>query len=217
MKKLLLSLCLLAVAPAHASDMSVSPVTISAPDTSPTQTITLTNGGKTAINYQISAEVWTHVGDEITRTPAIMSEILVAPSMIELKPGAKRVIRISRMAPVDGKPHYYRVLMREIEDKAIKGGGVRLATDHSIPVAFEPVSAAPASLRVTRTEKGVRLFNAGGRVARITSIGTDPAKPWKSGAMGWLLPGGGHVYPFKAVGSSLTVTVNGKPVTLPIE
>src|SRR5690606_20688911 len=122
--------------------------------------------------------------DQLTPTRAMMA----SPPMLEIAPGAVRVIRLVKLSPGSG---YFRVLLREVLPPATKPG-VRQATDFRLAVSFE---AATSKTQLAATARGnaIVITNAGNKAARLTSIGPATGQPWKTGALGWVLPGGSLV------------------------
>lgn len=214
MKRFLIVALLAFATQAHAVDISLSPVTVVAPDTATAVTLTLVNKDKEPMTYQVTVEAWSQVGEK--RTTAPTRELMASPSIVEVKPNSKRVIRLVRPNPASPTRNF-RVSLRELPTAIAAKNGVRMALNHSIPVVFESASAPAAVLKIKRVAKGLLVTNTGGKVARITTIGPESGDPWKSGALGWLLPGGAHVYPFPQAGKSVAITINGTRSILAVE
>lgn len=209
MKSILMFAALILSTPAFAAKVAVSPVILRAADTETTQPLQLHNLGDAPAIYQVQAFEWTQKDgvDQLTPTRALMA----SPAMLEIAPGAKRVIRVVKLTPGSG---YFRLLLREVLPPATKPG-VRQATDFKLAVAFEP-DAGHAQLSATTRGNAIVITNAGNKAARLTSIGPLAGKPWKTGALGWVLPGGSLVFPYQATGQ-IALTVNGQPLTLTVQ
>lgn len=185
------------------------------------QALTLSNPGSEKVAYQVSALALTETADgQVTMTPS--HDVLVSPPLLDIQPHSRRTIRIANVHP-STTPTYYRLSVRELpppHDPTKKG--MTLLVSYMVPVAYEPANAAPAHLSAHLESDGSLLVsNHGGRRAAINAVGPVDGKPWRAGAMGWVLPGGALRYSFPGVkltrGQSIQVIDGKQPVTLTIE
>lgn len=200
---------------AQPQGVSLFPVTLIAPAESRSQAVTLTNHGDQPIRYQVDAYRWTQTGgvDHHEAT----SDVLATPAIVEVPAHGSRVVRAMR---VQGQGSaYYRLMIRELPAPLGEGSGVRMPVNHNLALAFEASSSTSPPLTVRAQAGGYLLTNTGTTAARLTAIGAPGQDPWRQGALGWVLPGssllvsiGDHL-----VATQLSLTVNGKPVTVSIE
>jgi fimbrial chaperone protein len=207
--------------PAVAGQVSLAPSSFVLASNAGPQSLTLSNPGDEKVTYQVTALAMTNSLDgHITLTPS--HDLLVSPPMLEIKPHSRRTIRIANMHP-SSSPTYYRLSVRELPPphNPLKTG-MQLLVSYLVPVAYEPANAAPAQL-VARLEADGSLLvsNHGGHRAAINAVGPVNGKPWRAGAMGWVLPGGALRYSFPGVklthGQSIQVIDGTQPITLTIE
>ncbi|MGW6163715.1 hypothetical protein, partial [Bacillus altitudinis] len=76
----------------------------------------------------------------------------------------------------------------------------------------------PPVLTARFTADGLLLTNTGSTAARLTAVGPQGMPAWREGALGWVLPGQSKSVELKPGqrAASVTVTVNGSPVVVPV-
>lgn len=136
----------LAMHPADAASVRVSPTTIEVPTPGAASTLRLHNQSGKSTSVQVRVYRWTQNAgiDHLTETQTVVA----SPPIATLSPGKSQIVRIVRVskAPVEGEESY-RILVDEIPDrKEARGNAVTLAVRHSIPVFFGPGSPASNSL-----------------------------------------------------------------------
>lgn len=209
MKRLLFCLAvMLATFPALASKIALSPVVIRAPEQAQTTVFQLHNLGTNPAFYQVSVLVWRQ--DGLTETEVPTRDVMASPTVLEVAPGAKRVVRLMKLKPGAGA---FRLSVREIL-KPSSASGIRTAVSFSVPVLFESATATP-TLTAQRQAGQLVITNTGTGAAQITAIGAVSAKPAKEGMLGWLLPGGTKRFDFAPAGD-VVLKVNGRPLTLSV-
>ncbi|MFE7603533.1 hypothetical protein, partial [Streptomyces sp. NPDC057494] len=116
-----------------------------------------------------------------------------------------------------GTPGYYRVLLRQLPQPST-AGQVQLLIHQNLPVGFEDAKAGPPVLRARFTAKGLLLTNFGPTAARVTAVGPQGMPAWREGALGWVLPGQSKLVELKPglKASTLSITANGSPATVPV-
>jgi fimbrial chaperone protein len=215
-----LALSLLAL-PALAGQVNLVPSSFVLSSNAGPQALTLSNPGSEKVTYQVSALALTETSDgKVTMTPS--HDLLVSPPLLEIQPHSRRTIRIANVRP-SATPTYYRLSVREVPPPHDpKKKGMQLLVSYMVPVAYEPANAAPAQLVAHLEADGTLLVsNHGGRRAAINAVGPVDVKPWRAGAMGWVLPGAALRYSFpgvKLTHGQLIQVIDGKqPITLTVE
>lgn len=204
---------------AFAARVSLTPTTLLGEPSTKAHAVTLVNPDDLPVSYQVKAYRWTQQDgkDQLVET----SDVLAAPSIIELPPKGRRVVRVMRVSG-HGAVGYYRVIFQQLpkpRSETGTGANVSLLVNHSIPLGFE--AAQPdvrLSVSLSPGGSGYRLTNSGATAARVTTIGPASGASWREGALGWVLPGLSKDIPLKPEhrASALTLTVNGQPVTLTV-
>jgi len=204
---------------AFAARVSLTPTTLLGEPTTKAHAVTLVNPDDLPVSYQVKAYQWTQQDgkDLLMET----SDVLAAPSIVELPPKGRRVVRVVRVSG-QGAVGYYRVIFQQLpkpRSDTGTGANVSLLVNHSIPLGFE--AAQPdvrLSVSLSPDGSGYRLTNTGTTAARVTTIGPASGASWREGALGWVLPGLSKDIPLKPEhrASALNLTVNGQPVTLTV-
>ena len=201
--------------PAFAGSVSLYPTTVLAAPTEKSAALIIENKGMETERYQVTVFAWSQ-NPEGRDVLAPSQDILAAPSVVEVPAGAKRAVRAIRLVG-QGTPGYYRLLLRQLPKPAIPGAkGMRVLVNQDIPVGFEDAKSGQPVLTARFTKSGVLLSNTGARAARMSAIGPAAQSAWREGALGWVLPGQSKLVELKPgqKASSLSITVNGSPVTV---
>lgn len=213
-RSLLLCAALLSLPSAvFASSISLSPTSIVSSSQERSAALVLENRGDNAERYQVSVYAWSQTADgQDVAVPT--HDLMAAPSVIEIPAKSKRAVRVLRVRGQDS-PAYYRLLLRQLPS-AQPAGRMRLLVNQDLPVAFEDPKSGEPVLSARFTTQGVLLSNDGAKAGRLTSIGPAGHAHWREGALGWVLPGQSKLIPLKAGlrAPSLSITVNGKPLTV---
>lgn len=204
--------CLLSFS-ASAGSVSIGPTTLIADTSAKHVAVTLHNNGDAAVRYQVKAVGWDQSTgkNELPQT----SEIVGAPTFVDVPPQSKRTARLMRVGGV-GERRYYRVLLMQLKNPNAQG--VQLLVNQDLPVAFEHTNAPVPRVTVQPVTNGYRLTNHGETAARVSSIGPAAGTPWRDGALGWTLPGASMTYETQPGQRAevLSITINGQPVTVPV-
>jgi fimbrial chaperone protein len=169
-------LCVLPLAaPVHAAWPTVVPGRIDLGPAAFAGAVTLTNDAETPITVQVQTFAW--LGQTLDDLAATR-DVLAAPALVFLQPGAKQVIRVALRGPPPSKSEEraYRLLITEVPDAAGTGGaGVPFAMRLSLPIFFTPVGARPQPEWTLGTEPGstsfyLELANRGTAHIRIRRI-----------------------------------------------
>lgn len=217
-RSLLLCAALLALPSAvFASSISLSPTSIVSSSQERSAALVLENRGESTERYQVSVYAWSQTPDG--HDVAVASQdLMAAPSVIEIPAKSKRAVRVLRVRE-QGSPAYYRLLLRQLpsaQSPNAPDGRMRLLVNQDLPVAFEDPKSGEPVLSARFTAQGVLLSNDGAKAGRLTSIGPAGHAHWREGALGWVLPGQSKLIPLKPGlrAPSLSITVNGKPLTV---
>lgn len=217
-RSLLLCAALLSLPSAvFASSISLSPTSIVSGSQEKSAALVLENRGDGTERYQVSVYAWSQTPDgHDVAVPT--QDLMAAPSVIEIPARSKRAVRVLRVRE-QGSQTYYRLLLRQLpsaQPANAPNGRMRLLVNQDLPVAFENSNAGEPVLSARFTAQGVLLSNAGAIAARLTTLGPEGQASWREGALGWVLPGQSKLIPLKAGlrAPSLSITVNGKPLTV---
>ena len=205
--------------PAIASQVSLMPTSLIGDPSQHSHAVTLTNADEVAVRYQVTVHRWIQEGgiDKLEKT----GSVLASPSILEVPAKGRRVVRLVRVGEMGGLG-YYRVVFQQLpqpQTESGKGANLSLLVNHSLPLAFE---ASKPDVRLTASfapdGSGYQLFNDGTTAARVSSIGPGTGKPWREGALGWVLPGMSKIIQLKPDhrASVLVLTVNGQPLSLSV-
>ena len=206
------------VAPALAGNVSVAPTTISLPAASGASTITLTNSGKATVKMQARVFAWTQSskGETFLRS----ASVVVSPPFVEIKPGAKAVVRVVRIAknPV-AREESYRVLLDELPNApTVQGSNIQIVMRHSIPVFFAGEAVAPPQLSLSARQNNGKLNlvvqNNGGSHLKLWNMSAKDnagrSVSFGNGLNGYVLASGANRFTSdKALkGNKIVITAN---------
>ncbi|TFZ04148.1 fimbrial biogenesis chaperone [Ramlibacter humi] len=201
---------LFAAAAVHAGSFSVVPVRIYMSPNDRAVAITITNEGDTEVALQADLYTWSQKPDG-SDDLVLTEDLLVAPPILRLGPGARQVVRLARLAPADmARQSAYRMIVREVPEvtlpKAEKDILLQLPVSlaMSMPVFVTPPAARrDVQCRIARLD--ARSFNAlcqnaGNAYAQVRAIlllrGQDELARFEGGT--YLLPGARHSLSIKA-------------------
>lgn len=173
----------------------VEPTRVDLSSRAPSDAITVTNRGTTALRLQATAFRWAddaNGGMQLTPAP----EIAIRPSLFEIQPGKMRSIRIGTTASPAAVEQSFRVFVEELPDRSAPpaSSGIRVLTRIGVPVFVAPHTG--------RVAIDVRAVNEPGRVGVVVhNTGSVHVKlatvklrlvggAWERSAAGWyVLPG----------------------------
>ncbi|HSV46032.1 MAG TPA: fimbria/pilus periplasmic chaperone [Ramlibacter sp.] len=132
---------------AAAGLFSVSPVRIYMTPSDRAIAVTLTNEGNAEVALQADLYTWAQKPDG-SDDLVLTEDLIVAPPIVRLAPGARQVVRLARLVPPDlARQLTYRLIMREVPEvtapKVDKGMVLQLpiALAMSMPVFITPPAA----------------------------------------------------------------------------
>ena len=186
---------------ARASGLNVSPVQVHLSPEAAKSLITLRNDGSEEVRYQVSAMLW----DEDAKAGMKLSpteDIVVFPTLLQLKPGETKGLRVGPVVPFGAIEKTYRVFIEEMPapQKAETRATVRVLTRIGIPVFLAPVKSFEdrrVSAELGRSSASVEVENTGNvhfRVdnVRLEGFGEGGAKLFEKQAPGWYILAAGH-------------------------
>jgi fimbrial chaperone protein len=192
---------LLGAGRARASGLNVSPVQVYlAPDASKSL-ITLRNEGSEEARYQVSAMLW----DEDAKAGMKLSpteEIVVFPTILTLKVGETKSLRVGPVVPFGPIEKTYRIFIEEmpapqkVETRAV----VRVLTRIGIPVFLAPTKSFEdrrVSAELSGKGAAVDVENTGNihfriDTVRMEALASDGSRLFEKQAQGWYVLAGGH-------------------------
>ena len=200
-----LSLVLCWAEVARAGVFDVNPVKVELTPRKKSQLLTLTNKGDKPIRFILNINAWEEQPDgKMTLVPT--KELVVFPTLLELKLGKDRKIRIGTLKPATTKEVTYRLIVEEQppdpgvnDDKTT----INVLTKLSIPIFVVPKKPEPklsATVKVINGQAQVELTNPGNahlRVNTIELVGDGVGRPgaFTHQLKGWyLLADGKRVY-----------------------
>jgi P pilus assembly chaperone PapD len=154
------------------SIVTVNPVRLHISATQRSETLLLRNGGTTPARFQISMHVWAETPSGETRL-APTTDLLFFPSLLEIKPGETRRIRVASTLGPGKTERSYRLIAAELPQAGGRGGVVQVLTKFSIPVfvgVAKAVAKPSVSIHVERGQLVVSLRNDGEGHFRTKSL-----------------------------------------------
>jgi len=208
---LLALLCLLAITPALASGLQVSPILLEFSSTTQAQGLWLSNTGTQPLRAQVRVRAWTQGadGEQLGDTSALVA----SPAIVEIQPGKRQLVRIVRTGVADpGHEQAYRLLVNELPSATPESSpGLRFLLEYSVPVFLLPAGTTPALERtgprkpadISRLQARfqhldgnryqLNLVNGGNQRLRLSQLthvdGKGHATPLVPGLVGYVLAG----------------------------
>jgi fimbrial chaperone protein len=187
---------------ARASGLNITPVQVWLSPEASKSLLTLRNEGPDEVRYQVTVMTW----DEDAQTGmklAPTEEILAFPTMLELKVGETRSVRIGSLVPFGPIEKTYRVFLEELPapEKPQSRSTVRVLTRVGIPVFLAPVKALEeqklSTVSLGSGGASVDVQNAGNVHMRVDSVRLEGfsqggEKLFEKQAQGWYVLAGGH-------------------------
>lgn len=199
---LLVALVAFHVSAAWGAVVAVNPVRIHLSASRRSELLQLKNTGKELARFQITGNVWQEGSDgQMTLVPS--RDIVFFPSLLEIKPGETRRIRIASSVAPGAAERSYRLIAQELPNGVETPGTVQVLTRLSIPVFVQPATPRPKAAVNARVERGklvVAVENVGNayfRTANVRVVGRSKsgAAVFEETLSGWyVLAGGRRVY-----------------------
>lgn len=191
---------LLGASPARASTFQVSPVRLPLTAAASNGLLTVKNQSKETLRFQVTGFSWgqDHTG-QMVLTPT--TDIVFFPTMLSLKPGDARNLRVGATVPFGSTEKTYRIFVEELPP--VDGTGtvnaVRVLMKMGIPVFLEPRSpvATPEidSLSVQGQKLAFALHDRGNthfftKRVRVTALGDAGQPLFEQDLPAWAVLGG---------------------------
>ena len=187
---------------ARASGLNVSPVQVWLTQETSKSLLTLRNEGPEDERYQVSIMTW----DEDARAGmklAPTEDIIVFPTILELKVGETRSLRVGAVVPFGPIEKTYRVFLEELPapEKPQARSTVRVLTRVGIPIFLAPVQTLEdrklSSLSLDKGNASVDVQNTGNVHLRVDTVRLEGfaeggARVFEKQAQGWYVLAGGH-------------------------
>jgi fimbrial chaperone protein len=140
------ALSALAVLPAFADAVTLSPVRVDVTPAHPVATLTVSNPGSTPVRFQAQVLAWGQREGVDQREAS--SDLIVAPGIADIPAGGRQIFRIAARTPASGAERAYRLVLEDIGEAAPADGAsaIRLRINHDLPVFVTPDGLAPAKL-----------------------------------------------------------------------
>ena len=186
---------------ARASGLNVSPVQVWLTPDASKSLITLRNEGPDEGRYQITAMLW----DEDAKAGMKLSpteDIIVFPTLLQLKAGETKGLRVGPAVPFGPVEKTYRVFIEEMPapPRPETRATVRVLTRIGIPVFLAPVKSFEdrrVSAQVGKSSASIDVENTGNvhfrvETVRLEGFGEGGAKLFEKQAQGWYVLAAGH-------------------------
>jgi fimbrial chaperone protein len=183
----------------------VSPVLVTLSTRTSTGVIDLRNDGSDVTRYQISAFAWSEgANGQMTLEPT--QDVVFFPTLLELKPGERRSIRVGTQASSGNLEKSYRLFVEELPGAPSSALSLVVRTRIGIPVFLQPTGrGASANLKIDSAEivhrvARIHLVNQGQLHTRTQHVTADVLDDGGTALAhlsldGWyLLPDGQRVY-----------------------
>lgn len=197
----------------RAPQVVLAPVILEAPTRARTQSLAISNPSAKALRYQVEVLAWSQVDGKDQATPT--RDAMATPRIVEVPAGETRNINLVRLQGSGAA--YFRLMVRQLPDPEQPKNTLALITHHNLSVAFEDASKAPPALEAKAVPGGYLLTNRGNAAARLTALGPQGGTPWRTGALGWVLPGQAKFFQAPDQVPLLAVQVQGQTLTLQVQ
>jgi fimbrial chaperone protein len=157
---------------AWGSVVSISPVRIHLSGAKPSEQLKLTNNGDKAARFQVTAHSWHETpAGQMELRPS--TDLLFFPSLIEIRPGQTRRVRVGSTVAPGRSELSYRIIVEELPSASRAPGVVQVLTRLNVPVFVQPAASRPKAVLSTRVERGqfqVSLENSGNAYFKATTL-----------------------------------------------
>lgn len=213
-------------APAAATGLQVSPISVTLRAEQNADGLWLSNTGETALHAQVRVFRWTQENGEEKLLPT--QELAISPPMLALPPGERQLVRVIRLGPPPQEAEAsYRVIVDELPlETPAAESGLQFVLRYSIPVFLPPAGEVPlasalrARLDVSEAKAALEVDNTGNihaQIADLVFIDTAGQRhPIASGLLGYALPGQRMRWPLThpsslfAKGGTFKARINGE-------
>lgn len=190
---------LAAMAPAMATEFSVSPIRVELKPGALTETITVTNHAASRLRVSVKLMQWSQDAAGTDRYQE-SNELVYFPRQLELPPNSKRLVRVGLKNPAAGVERTYRLFIEE-EPEPLPAGHPQVALyfRFGVPVFLPP--AAPRTQfevlepSIARGKLAIPVRNSGNHHVRLEKITISDGQGYTQEVAGWYsLPGTQRTY-----------------------
>lgn len=220
--------CGLALAPARnaeASAFRVTPIRVNFNSRTTSALMTLINESQDELRFQVSVFEWQQKDQtgEMDLTPT--RDIVFFPSLLTLKPGEERKVRVGTTKKSGAVEKTYRIFFEELpplETPETQGAQVRIITKLGVPVFIDPDKVAAsgdvANIALADGKLVFDVTNSGNvhfltRGVRVTGLASDGKPVFQKQREGWYVLRQG----FRRYDLELTKTECAQATTVRIE
>jgi fimbrial chaperone protein len=216
---------------AAASGLQVSPVSLTLHAGTNAEGLWLSNTGDGVVHAQARVYRWTQEDGVEQLTPS--RDLVASPPILQIAPGGRQLVRVVRLSAGGSASaiaeQAFRIVVDELPTFGSMHGDLQFVLHYSLPVFVETGGAALSPPRLgwaLRHEGGktfIEVVNDGASHAQLADLQfVDDAghrTDAHSGLLGYVLPGARMRWALSAPaaplapGTSLQVTVNGRPAS----
>jgi len=179
-----------AVAPASASEFSVTPIRAELKPGALSETITVTNHASARLRVAVKLVEWTQdaTGKDIYRDS---NDLVYFPRQLELPPDSKRLVRVGLKVPAGVVERTYRLFIEEQPEPVAASGQSQVAFyfRFGVPIFVAPAvpKAQPEVLEPTLTKGKLALVvrNRGNHHFRLTKVTVSDGGDYVKELQGW--------------------------------
>lgn len=133
---------------AEASTFEVNPIRLSLSEASASEHLTVRNVSQEPLRFQVSAYTWNQDrAGAMQLSPT--QDIVVYPSILTLKAGETRNIRVGTLARFGPKEQAYRIFVEELPPIAGNvANGIRVLTRFGVPLFMQPTGTSARTPRI---------------------------------------------------------------------
>lgn len=185
---ILLAAC--AIAPAFASDFSVSPVRVELRQGALSETITVMNHATDRLRVSVKLMEWTQdeQGNDVYKDSG---DIVYFPRQLEVEAEARRLIRVGAKTPAGPTERTYRVFIEEQPEPSPEGRNTQIAVyfRFGVPIFLPPaVPRLQADVGEPSMDKGklsLQVRNGGNQHFRVVRIIVSDGGSHQQEIAGW--------------------------------
>ncbi|MHC5595079.1 MAG: fimbrial biogenesis chaperone [Nostoc sp.] len=198
---LLLSLGLVVIEKAAASNFRVFPIKVSFSSKVSSQVLTIHNDSNETLRFQLHTYIWKQNTKGEMQLDAT-EDIIAFPGLFTLKPGQQRIVRVGTLTPVSSIEKTYRIFIEELppEKKANQQpNGVSILTKVGIPIFLQPskqvVEGVVENIDVSKNQINFQVKNTGNvhfitQKIRVKGLGEGDKSIFDRQRNGWYVLAG---------------------------
>lgn len=181
---------LLASAVALAAEFSVTPIRVDLKPGVLSETITVTNSGKTKLRVSIKLQEWTQdaTGADVYTDS---NDLVYFPRQLEIEPDAKRLVRVGVKTPAGVVERAYRLFIEEDHEPTpgTERAQVSFYFRFGVPIFLPPAAPKPqpevAPPKLAGGKVSVVVRNPGNEHFRLTKLTLSDGAGFSEDVAGW--------------------------------